>query len=143
MAPRDSDAGSELRPLRRSTIEVHPKKPEAPHLALRSFIPHPKTDFHSKNQIASRRIIPWPEFGKLFLFEIKIWAQGTRSLRKKNSGNVLPLSWNGSTAGGGMTKKSMTGMKKCRCVTGHVEQGGKGRRQLLLSLPLLSIVDSQ
>ena len=36
---------------RRSTIDVPPNFSEAPH--LRSFIPHPKTDF-SKNHIASR-----------------------------------------------------------------------------------------
>ena len=46
---------------RRSTIEVHPNFSEAPH--FRSSIPHPKTDF-SKNQIASWRIVPWPESTK-------------------------------------------------------------------------------
>ena len=60
-------------------IEVHPKFSEAPH--LRSSIPHPKTDF-SKNQIASRRIIPWPEstkrfFSKSKFFMPKSWGQGT------------------------------------------------------------------
>ena len=31
---------------RRYTIEVHSKFSEAPHLTLRSSIPHPKTDFN-------------------------------------------------------------------------------------------------
>ena len=43
---------------RRCTIEAHPNFSEAPN--FRSSILHPKTDFR-KNQIASRRIIPWPE----------------------------------------------------------------------------------
>ena len=54
---------------RRSTTEVHPKFSEAPH--LRSSIPHPKTDF-SKNQIASRRIIPWPKPTKRFLSKSRL-----------------------------------------------------------------------
>ena len=42
-------------------MEVHPNFSEAPH--LRSSIPHPKTE-SSKNQIESRRIIPWPKYAK-------------------------------------------------------------------------------
>ena len=48
---------------RRSTTEIPPNFSEAPY--LRSSIPHPKTDFR-KNQIASRRIIPWAESTKRF-----------------------------------------------------------------------------
>ena len=65
-------------------IEIPPRFSEAPH--LRSSIPHPKTDF-SKNQIASRRILPWAESTNVF-FEIKIGiptisGQGTPSFRNK------------------------------------------------------------
>ena len=42
------DPGGQLQQERRSTIEVHPKFSEAPH--LRSSIPHPKTEF-SKNEM--------------------------------------------------------------------------------------------
>ena len=42
-------------------IEVHPNFSEAPD--LRSSIPYPKTDL-SKNQLASRRITPWPQSTK-------------------------------------------------------------------------------
>ena len=70
---------------RHSTIEVPPDFSEAPH--SRSPIPHPKTDL-SKNQIASRRIIPWPESYKTFFFGIKIeiptiWGRGTPSFGYK------------------------------------------------------------
>ena len=68
---------------RHSTIEVHPKFSEAPH--LRSSIPHPITDF-SKNQKASRRKLPGPKSTTSFFFEIKIGnptisGQGTPSFR--------------------------------------------------------------
>ena len=68
---------------RRSTIEVHPKFSEAPH--LRNSIPLPETDF-CISQNASRRIIPWPESTKRFFFEIKIdnpmiWGRGSPSFR--------------------------------------------------------------
>ena len=75
-------------------IAVHPEFTEAPH--LRSSIPHPKTDF-SKNQIASRRIIPWPESTKRFFSEIKIgiptiWGVGTPSFKNKTAEMRFPLS---------------------------------------------------
>ena len=54
-----------MAPKRRSTIEVHPSFSEAPH--LRSSVPRPKTG-SSKNQNASRRIIPWPKSTKRFFF---------------------------------------------------------------------------
>ena len=60
-----------------------PNFSEAPD--LRSFIPYPKTDF-SKNQIASRPIIPWPESTNFFGIKIDIptnWGQGTPSFRNK------------------------------------------------------------
>ena len=71
--------------LRCSTIEVHPNFSEAPF--LRSSIPLPKTDF-SKNQIASRRIIPLPEstivfFSNSSLAFRRFWDQGTPSFRNK------------------------------------------------------------
>ena len=79
-------------PQRRSTIEVHPIFSEALH--FRSSIPHLKTDF-SKNQIASRPIIPWPESRK-HLFRNQDWHSddlGSRNpvLQKQKSGDVLPL----------------------------------------------------
>ena len=80
--------------LGRSTIiEVHPNFSEAPH--LRSSIPPPKTD-SSKNQIASRRIIPWPESTNVF-FRNQGWRcddLGSRNpvFQKQYSRNVLPLS---------------------------------------------------
>ena len=49
--------------MRRSPVEVHPNFSEAPH--SRSSTPHPKTDL-SKNQIASRRIIPCPNRHVIF-----------------------------------------------------------------------------
>ena len=55
---------------RRSTIGVHPIFSEASSLKG-APLSHPKTDF-SKNQIASRRTIPWPESTKRFCFSIKI-----------------------------------------------------------------------
>ena len=66
-------------------VEVHTIVSEAPH--LRSSIPHPKTDF-SKNQIASRRIIPWPKSTKPFFpksrfFIPTIWGQGPTFFRNK------------------------------------------------------------
>ena len=72
---------------RRSAIDIHPIFSEAPR--LRSSIPHPKTDF-SKNQHASRRIIPWPKPTKRFFFEMKIgiptiWDQGTTSFGNKTA----------------------------------------------------------
>ena len=58
-----------LLPLRRSTIRVHLKLSEAPHLSRP--IPHPKTDY-SKNQIASRWKIPWPSYTKTSFFETRL-----------------------------------------------------------------------
>ena len=52
-----------------STIEVHPKLSEAPH--LRSSIPRPKIDF-SKNKNTSRRIIPWPKSTKRFFSKSRL-----------------------------------------------------------------------
>ena len=71
----------------RSTIEVHPKYSEF--TPLRSSIPHPKTDF-SKNQNASRRIIPWPKSTKRFFFvEIKIDIPTTWGRRTPSFGNKI------------------------------------------------------
>ena len=54
-----------------STIEVPPRLSEAPH--LRSSIPHPNTRF-GQNQIAFRRIIPWPKYTKTSFFEARLLA---------------------------------------------------------------------
>ena len=59
--------------LRRSTIEVHPKFSEAPH--LRSSVPHPKTDV-STNQNASPRIISSPKSKKKRRFSKHDWHSG-------------------------------------------------------------------
>ena len=48
---------------------------------MRSSVPHSKTDF-SKNQIASRRITPWPKSTKRF-FRNQDWGEGTLIFRKK------------------------------------------------------------
>ena len=50
-------------------------------------MPHPKTDF-SKNQNASRRILPWPKSTKRFFSESRltfwtIWGQGTPFFRNE------------------------------------------------------------
>ena len=75
---RSPVSGTNLSQLRRSTIEVHPNFSEAPR--LRRSIPQSKSDF-SENQIASRRIIPWPESTKHFFSTIR--GQGTPFFRKK------------------------------------------------------------
>ena len=72
-------------PERRSTIEVHLNFSKAPH--LRSSVPLLKTDF-SKNQVASRRVIPWPEPTKRFVSNSRLtfrlfWGHGTPSFRNK------------------------------------------------------------
>ena len=66
--------------MRRSTIDIHPNFSEAPD--LRSSIPHPKTNF-STIQIASRRILPWPENTIASLFETRftfrrVWVKEPR-----------------------------------------------------------------
>ena len=68
--------------MRSSAIEVHPNISEASH--LRSSIPQPKTDFR-KNQIAPRRIIPWPDSStkKRFFFRNQDWGTRTASFRNK------------------------------------------------------------
>ena len=70
---------------RRSTIEVHPKVSEAPH--LRSSIPHPKTDFRKKSKCLAAKN-PMAQVYKKRKIEIKvdiptIWDQGPPSFRKK------------------------------------------------------------
>ena len=80
----------------RSTMEVYPNFSEAP--PLRSSLPHPKTDLSAKNQIASRRIIPYsPSIQKGLFLRPKIGIPTTAgyftpSFRKQVRGNVLPLS---------------------------------------------------
>ena len=83
--------------FRRSTIEVHTNVSGA--LDLRSSIPHQNADL-SKSQLALRQIIPWPESTK-GISQNQVWQSddcGSRNpvFRKQNSGNVLPLSYNGS-----------------------------------------------
>ena len=88
--------------LRRSTIEVHHKLSEARKEA--SFIPNSKIGL-SKNQIASRGLIPWPIyiytitpfFQRILLASPRFCAKEHRRSEKKFSGNVLPLSENAST----------------------------------------------
>ena len=82
--------------LRRSTIEVHPTFSEAPHLT--SSIPHPKTEF-SKSQNASRRIIPHGLSLQNAFFSKSRLGSRNPVFQKQNSGNVLPLSSNGSVVG--------------------------------------------
>ena len=81
----------------RSTTEVHPNFSEAPR--LRISIPHPKIDF-SEIQVASRRVTPWPESTKRFLSKSRLAFRrfGVKEprLSETKSGNVLPLSYNGS-----------------------------------------------
>ena len=84
-------------PMGRSTTEVHPNFSEAPR--LRISIPHPKIDF-SEIQVASRRVTPWPESTKRFLSKSRLAFRrfGVKEprLSETKSGNVLPLSYNGS-----------------------------------------------
>ena len=81
---------------RRSTIEVHPKCSEAPH--LRTSPPHPKTDLSKKTQIPSRKTKNHrPRVYKSIFFRNKIGiptilGQGSSLFRKPICGNVLPLS---------------------------------------------------
>ena len=78
-----------LSALRCSTIEVHPKFYEVPH--SRSSIPHSKTDF-SKNQNASRWILPWLKSTKRFRFEVStIWGKKKPVFQKKQLAEMCYL----------------------------------------------------
>ena len=105
-----------MAPKRRSTIEVHPSFSEAPHLW--SSVPRPKTGF-SKNQNASRRIIPWPKSTKRFFFSKSRSTYRRFGLKKPrlsetNSGNVLPLSYNWSKEKPYSSKYCLYGRGVCR-----------------------------
>ena len=80
--------------VRRSTIKVHPNFSKAPH--LRSSLPHLKTDFSKKTQIASRRIILGPSLENVFFSKPRMAFRrfGLKEpvFQKQHSGNVLPLS---------------------------------------------------
>ena len=56
--------------LRRSTIDINPFFSGAPH--IRSSIHQPKTNF-STILIASRRILPWPEYTKASFISKQDW----------------------------------------------------------------------
>ena len=72
--------------VRRSTIEIHPSFSEAPH--LRSSVPYPITDF-SKNQIASRWIIPWPTYPITYFFETRLAFRRFWAKEPRHSENML------------------------------------------------------
>ena len=68
-------------------IEVNPICFDAPH--PRSSLPHPKTDFFSRNQFESRYIIPWLEYKNTSLFETRLAFRRFRAKTPRRSTIII------------------------------------------------------